>query len=575
MHVVKGRSRHHEDGTMTDASEWVRSRPNANGTGTEPDSIGRRRAIQGWTAALVMLCAGTSWLEFRHIESTLPYPQHVDEGFVSGPAHRTVMTGTLHPYTFNYPSLPKYLAAAGMAVGFLRGAAHLEIREIQKLGNVGYPYYETRRPMQSARQLFALLSAIALAATGLSAWLVFQRPATILLAPLILLTSPLFFFRSWGYLNVDIVGTCFVTLTLAACLLGTRRPTIPQSAIVPSVFAGFAAGSKYTLGIVALPVFLAIGLHFTGARRIWAWVAAFAATAAAFFVAVPYSLFDIPAFLNGLAFEAFHYASGHRGFSGEPGLPQLLYYARHFGSEFGVAAGILAVLGVAAHAVGDWRRTAVLAVFPTGLLWLLASQRVHFTRNVLSLYPLFAMFAAFGLVSLHGWVLDLAARQGWVAQTVKGPVRIAVALALVATTVPLWHFVDHLRDRLDSRNRVNLWIEENLPNGWTIVVPTQLGFDRRGIEASGRVVMVVDLQSARDAGRLQSLLGDVPSPAVIMVPRWGADARYPDGQKLADVLNHLSRRWRALETFGTNEVLVNYSYPNPRGDPAFAVAVLK
>jgi hypothetical protein len=541
--------------------------------GTDLEGAGQRKAIQAWTAALILLCFGALWLELRHIERTLPYPHHVDEGFVSGPAHRTLVAGTLHPYRFNTPSLPKYLAAAGMAVGFLRGAAHLEISEIQRLGNVGYPYYETRRPMQTARQLFAVLSVLALAATGISAWLAFRRPAAILLAPLILLASPLFFFHSWAYLNVDIVGTCFVMLTIAACLLGTRRPSIHQSAIVPGVFAGLAAGSKYTLAIVALPVLLAIGLHFTGARRTWAWIAALATMAAAFFAAVPYSLIDFPAFLNGVASETFHYASGHRGFDGEPGLPQLRYYARHFASEFGLGEAI-AVLGVSVYAAFDWRRAAVLAIFPVGLLWLLASQRVHFTRNVLSLHPLIAMFAAFGLISLHGWLLRLAASHGWIRETVKRRASVLVGLALVLGAMPPWHFADHLRDRTDSRNLAHAWLQERLPPGWTIVVPTELGFDKRGLERRGRRVIVVDLQSARDAAALESLLRGVPAPAVIMVPHWGADSRNP-GQELADTLNELARGWRVIKTFGTNEVLVNYTHTNPSGDPAFAVAVLR
>lgn len=109
------------------------------------DGTSQQRAIKVWTAALVLLCLGTLWLEFSHIESTLPDPLHGDEAAIAGPAHRTLETGTLHPYTFNYPSLPKYLAAAGMAAGFLRGAAHLEIRELRRLGNTSYPYYQTRR----------------------------------------------------------------------------------------------------------------------------------------------------------------------------------------------------------------------------------------------------------------------------------------------------------------------------------------------------------------------------------------------------------------------------------------------
>lgn len=559
--------------TVTRASEWVRSLSNAGVAGADLAGTGQRRAVQAWSAALILLCLGTLWLQFRHIESTFPYPLHVDEEFISGPAHRMVTTGTLHPYTFNYPSLPKYLAAVGMAVGFLRGAANLRISEVRQIGEVGYPYYETRGSMQTARQLFAVLSVIALAATGFAAWLAFRRPVTILLAPLVLLMSPLFFYQSWTYLNVDIVGTCFVVLTIAACLLAAKRPSIPQSAVVPGVFAGLAAGSKYTLAVVVLPVLLSIGFQFTGARRVWAWMAALAATAAAFFAAVPYSLIDIPGFLNGVASEAFHYALAHRGFDGDPGLPQLWYYLRHFASDFVLAAAV-AVLGVCVYAAANWRRAAVLMIFPAALLWLLSSQRVHFTRNVLSLHPFVAMFAAFGLVSLHDWVLGSAGRRPWMAWTVDGRGRALAALILVAATVPLWNVADYVRYRTDSRNLAEAWLREHLSSDWTIVVPKQLGFDARGLRRMRRRVVVVDLQSARDDAALQAILSEVPAPAVIMAPRWGADERR-GGPEVADTLNDITRRWRVVRTFGTNDVLVNRSHTNPSGDPAFAVAVLK
>ena len=155
-----------------------------------------RRAVRLWTVALVLLCVGTLFLLFQNIDRTLPYPQHADEGYVSGPASNILVKGDLHPARFNYPTLPTYVAAAAMAVGFLRGAAHLEIRDVSQLGNVGYPYYETRRPMQTARQAFALLAVIGLAMTGLSAWIVSRNPITMVLAPLRLLGSPLFFRHS-------------------------------------------------------------------------------------------------------------------------------------------------------------------------------------------------------------------------------------------------------------------------------------------------------------------------------------------------------------------------------------------
>jgi hypothetical protein len=46
-------------------------------------------------------------------------------------------------------------------------------------------------------------------------------------------------------------------------------------------------------------------------------------------------------------------------------------------------------------------------------------------------------------------------------------------------------------------------------------------------------------------------------------------------RRLAESLTEASRGRRVLETFGTNDVLVNYSYSTPWGDPAFDIAVLR
>ena len=558
--------------TVDVASEGALSRSTlaAAGEKTEHRLQGRVRA---WTAALVLLCAGSLWLQFRHIENSLPYPHHVDEQFVAGPARRMLINGRLNPGEFIYPSLPSYLAAIGIGAGFVRSAGDLEGRDIRLLGSVTYPYYKIPRAMQTARQLFALLAVIGLAATGVASWFAFRTPSAIFLSPLVLWTSPLFFDRSWRYLNVDIVSTCFVMLTLAACLQGTRQPSIRQCAIIPGLFAGLATGSKYTSALVVAPVLLAILIYVKAGHRIWACLAALATMIAAFLIVVPYSLLDIPTFLNGLAFDARHYAEGHIGFDGEPGLTQLSFYARHFVSDFGVGAVILAVLGVIAYGAADWRRAAILVSFPLGLLWLLASHRVHFTRNVLNLHPIVAMFLAYGLISVRGWSLALAARRGWSTPSLKRPLSIAMSLLLALVAVPLWHVRDQLRDHTDSRRLAQAWIEGRFPPGWTIVVPPQLAFDTRALEDKGSHVTVVDLKSAQDAGGLRQLLSGVQEPAVIMVPRWGADPRF-EGQTLANALNEASRHWRVLKTFGTKPVLVNYSQPTANGDPAFAIALL-
>ena len=178
----------------------------------------------GWLLVLLIICAVSFGLRSEQIDGSLPYPTHPDEGAVMKPAANILKTGHYHPGRFIYPSLPIYLAAGGLGIGFIRAAAKLEVQTVQDIGNVSYPYYSVPTMAETARRLFALFSVVAVAATGAVAFFLLQRAGALALAPLILALSPFFFLMSWRYVNVDIVGTCFVALAVAAALRGTRRP---------------------------------------------------------------------------------------------------------------------------------------------------------------------------------------------------------------------------------------------------------------------------------------------------------------------------------------------------------------
>jgi hypothetical protein len=183
------------------------------------------------------------------------------------------------------------------------------------------------------------------------------------------------------------------------------------------------------------------------------------------------------------------------------------------------------------------------------------------------------MFLGYGIVRLHGWVLVLTDRRGWNGPRLRPRTSLLVALMLVVGAVPWWRFRGQFRDRTDSRKVAQAFIEKRIPPDWTIVVPSELGVDIRALQAKGTRVSVVNLQPATDAGAFQRSIADVQQPAVIMLPHWGADSRFP-GQDTADALNRVSQRWHVMKTFGTNPVLVNYASPTPWGDPAFDIAVV-
>jgi hypothetical protein len=295
-------------------------------------------------------------------------------------------------------------------------------------------------------------------------------------------------------------------------------------------------------------------------------------TIAGFLAGVPYALIDITGFLNGAAEQIYIYAAGHNGAQADPGWPQALHYLGHFHSEFGMAGLALAVVGAAAFARVDWRRAAILALFPACLMWILIGERVNFTRNVLSVQPIIAMFTAYGAVVAYRLAVGAAAQRGWMAGRRAAWIRVGAAIVLVAAAVPPWHVRDAVRDYSDSRNVAQAWIAEHIPSDWAVVVPPELGMDVRPLLVHGSRVEVVDF--ADDPAGLGAQLSGLTGPAVVLLPRWGADLRF-HGSERAERRNKASEGWPAIATFGANPVLVNYAQPVPDGNPAFSVAVLQ
>ena len=119
-----------------------------------------------WLLALMILCAVAFVLRSQHIRESLPYPTHTDERFIATAAADVLKTGDFHPGTLKYPALPAYIAALGMAVGFVSAAANDEIGSIDEIGSVDFPRYTHSRIVGAARLTFALLSVFALALTG-------------------------------------------------------------------------------------------------------------------------------------------------------------------------------------------------------------------------------------------------------------------------------------------------------------------------------------------------------------------------------------------------------------------------
>ena len=518
-----------------------------------------------WLLALLILCVAAFALRCQHIKESLPYPSVNDELHIAPAAAEILKTGDYHPDRLRYPALPKYIAAAAMAVGFVQAAANEEIRSVAEIASVSFPYYSHPRIVGAGRLAFALLSVLAAAAIGWIAWLLVGRPGALLTAPLVLLVSDYYFMMSWRYLNVDIVATAFVAAGIVATVYATKSPfSLLRLAVVPAVCAGLAAASKYTHALLLVPVVLAILLFAPAQRRLSAIGVAVSTAGAVFVAANPFSVLDLPTFLNDLAYEARHYASGHRGHDPDKGWTKLVFYSRTVAADFGVVALIAGGVGLGVMAWSDWRRAAIVASFAIALLSLLSAQRVEFARNILPLFPLLAVFVAAcihfaydrfrALARIGGW--GIFAENRWHLRKLLDGVVFALLVSLILL-VPLSRLGNQLAPVENSREEAVSWMSSNLSEDTTLIVPSELGLDARRLFAQGFSVQVVDFVPLDTGEAIDALVANI-SPVAVLIPRWYADPRFPNTE-LAPRLNEAGEQasLKPIASFGSGGIKAN------------------
>ena len=441
-----------------------------------PAAASRARArLVGFLVAL--LAAGLFAHRVAKIRASLPYSLHFDEKHLTENAREIMQTGDWNPHWFQYPSLPIYLTTGGMSAGLLRSAGMRRSHRVEQIGHVSAPYYDDAEVVFPARALFALLGSLTILLAGGVAWRLSGSAAAALVAPLLVAISPLADFQSWAYCNVDVVGTLLALLAVWFSL----RPRdeagrLTRDGWTAGALAGLTISSKYSLFLVALPGLLRIVSHHRGRRT--APIAAFLAAMCAAFAATTPGLFDLPAFLDGLAHEVRHYATGHGNATIEPGLPHLLAFGRDLSTNLGWGACALALVGVATAFRRDGTRAVLTIAFPLALLFYLSSQRVHFPRNTLAMLPFVAAFAALGATSVGAAL----ARTPPLRSRPRGPAIAVAAAALALLALAPWPAVARqLRVTTDSRTLAAEWIRENVEPGRTVFVPEELEMDTRSL----------------------------------------------------------------------------------------------
>ncbi len=451
-----------------------------------------------WSGLAVVLLAGLG-LRLWGVRQGLPYPYNTDEAQHFVPhAVEMFRKSTLNPHYFANPPAFTYLLHFLFRIWY--GSAEGAVRAFELHPEGVYTL---------ARVTVALLG------TG-SLWLLYATGARLFGRAVGLLAAAIeavaFLPVFYAHLALNDVPTLFpLTLSLLGSA-GVLRKGRRRDYLLAGVGLGLACASKYTAGIVLLPLLAAAAARYlnveaearayvVGRRAVVGLVLAAGAALLAFLVANPYAVLDYGDFHSELVHQSTLSAEA-QGKLGAPREGGLLYYLWTLTWGFGWAPALAALGGM----LTVWRRERWLGLMlvPAPLLFLLLMglEGRYFGRWLLPIFPILCLLAAFFALLMVDWIVRLAGRR-WSARAerisagdvgagasdvgagdaaeigagrTKGGLRIRIGIAALCVLILLAQGLVYsvhsglVLSRADTRNLTRAWLLAHVPRGAPIVV---------------------------------------------------------------------------------------------------------
>jgi hypothetical protein len=420
-----------------------------------------------WPALAVVL-AGALALRLWGLRQGLPFAYNLDEGTHFVPKAVAMFGRGLNPRYFANPPAFTYLLHLLFAVSYGGGAGvkrafALHPQELYTL----------------ARVLAALLGTGALWLLYLTGARLFGR-AVGLLAAAIEAVAFLPVFYSHLALN-DVPTLAPLTLSLLGSA-GVLRCGRLRDYLLAGVGLGLACASKYTAGIVLLPLAAAAAAHFLEAgdarnRRVLVGLAlAGAAALAGFLIANPYALLDYSRFHAELVHQS-SLSAESQGKLGAPKQGGLLYYLWSLTWGLGWAPTLFALGG----ALAIWRSRPrlgwMLVPAPLAFLAFMGLQGRYFGRWLLPIFPILCLLAAYFAVRLARAATAKLAVRGQRAgaadarrsRQAGGALAAVLVAALLAQGLVSSIHAGLVLSRPDTRNVARAWMVAHIPKGARIV----------------------------------------------------------------------------------------------------------
>jgi 4-amino-4-deoxy-L-arabinose transferase-like glycosyltransferase len=423
-------------------------------------SYGPVRRLPDWvavTAILVVAAAARLWF----LTAGVPHAVGIDEPQIIDRALRILHTGDWNPHVFDHPTLVIYLQACVAIVRFLWGALGGEWGSLDRFSIAAV--YEAGR----------FVGAIIGVATVWLTWRLardLSSRAVALLAAALLAVRPLHV-RESHYVLTDVPVTALTMLALWLSARAGRLQTVAAYAWAGAA-CGLAAAAKYTGGAVIVSAAATWLLQEREAadrgRKAFAIVGA---AALAFLLSAPYTLLDMPHFLDGFAAQFARFAGPHGGEAA------WVTYLKHLSPGW---ARWTVPASVAAMAILLWRhRTrrvwAPMILFTACFFYVLSTHAHVFGRYALPLVPVLCIFTAVTAAELVRALRRVPALSGTLASRVMWT--SIVILLLAPSVVETVNWLEGLK-RADTRSMAADWLKTWAPRGSRVAVensgPTHL-----------------------------------------------------------------------------------------------------
>jgi hypothetical protein len=418
-----------------------------------------------WPALAAVLGGGLA-LRLWGVRQGLPYAYNADEAdhFVR---HAIGMFehGTLNPEYFANP--PAYTYALHLLYAVWYGGAQGAIHAYQLHPE---PVYTL------ARVAAALLGTLALWLLYLIGARLFNRAVGLLAAAIEAVAFLPVFYAHLALNDAPTLAPATLSLLGAAGILrkGRRRDYL-----LAGVGLGFACATKYTAGIVLVPLLAGAAARFReGDRRtLPGLLLAGACAVLAFLLANPYALLDYSRFHSELAHQSTLSAEA-QGKLGAPKDGGLVYYLWSFTWGLGWAPALAALGG----AVCVWRHERRLGwlLVPAAVLFLafMGAEGRYFGRWLLPIFPIVCLLAAFFAAEVIAW----AARSIHGGRLARGTLAALIVAGLLVQGLAYSIHSGVVLSRADTRNLARAWMLEHIPAGARIVAepvePEQWGSTR-------------------------------------------------------------------------------------------------